>query len=291
MKIVNILGGLGNQMFQYAFAIALQNQYPNDVIKLDIGAFTGYPLHNGFELNDIFNLKLQLASKKEVLLLSYPNLHYRLWQFNRHILPTLKSQIRERLSMVYQEDAMNSNGNKYYDGYWQSELYFKKWRPQILEAFQFPPFTKYTNILLKERLEKYTAASIHVRRGDYLKSKYFKDICSITYYKKAISKLKGKDTIDLFLVFSNDPQWCKENLSAEFDDVEVIYIDWNKGKESFRDIQLMSLCKHNIIANSSFSWWGAWLNKHSDKIIIAPSKWKNVPYQLDIIPQDWIKIN
>jgi hypothetical protein len=117
--------------------------------------------------------------------------------------------------------------------------------------------------------------SIHVRRGDYLNHESYKNICGLNYYCSAIRYIKTLIMDPFFIVFSDDILWCKENLNNILSDTSVIYVDWNTGKESYKDMQLISNCKHNIIANSSFSWWGAWLNTFPNKIIIAPKKWLN----------------
>ena len=125
------------------------------------------------------------------------------------------------------------------------------------------------NTQIFEKIEKTNTVSIHIRRGDYLKDKQRNNICNVEYYKLAIEKIKTYIEHPSFFVFSDDINWCKENFQNE----EFNFIDWNTGNNSFIDMQLMSNCKHNIIANSSFSWWAAWLNINSNKIIIGPMYW------------------
>ncbi len=140
-------------------------------------------------------------------------------------------------------------------------------------------------------LQSKKTVSIHIRRGDYVQHPFFKDICTISYYKNAIKYIRNNAEIDLFCIFSNDIQWVKNNFSEELTDIETVFVDWNKGNDSFRDMQLMSVCNHNIIANSSFSWWGAWLNNNKDKIVVAPYKWMNKDLKSTPICESWIKIS
>lgn len=292
MKIVNIIGGLGNQMFQYAFALALQEKYPGEQIKIDLSAFTGYPLHNGYELDRIFNAALPKASFKEQLSLFYPLRNYRLWQIGKRCLPRRRTTVYERADKNFDSVNLDRQGSAYFLGSWQTEKYFSDIRRKILEAFSFPPLDPIDrNTAIIKYLDIRSAVSVHVRRGDYIKIPSTHGICSLSYYKSAIERVERGGNPDLYLVFSDDINWCREHLSHMMQDKEIIYVDWNKGKESFRDLQLMSKCKHNIIANSSFSWWGAWLNENSDKIVIAPSRWMNNDGWRDIIPDSWHKVN
>lgn len=290
MKVVRIIGGLGNQMFQYALAISLNNKYSDETILVDNTAFNGYPLHDGYLIDRVFNQKLGFAGKRDILKLNYPFFHYRLWQIGKRILPK-RSQVYEEVNgMVFDQDVLNQEEDTYYDGYWQSERYFSMIRQKVLDVFRFPTLNKRNQDLINSLKDK-KCVSIHVRRGDYLNHPLFKNLTDKEYYVKAIDTVLSMAEIDSFLIFSNDIGWCRENLIDVIGkNNTIIFVDWNSGVESYRDMQLMSLCNHNIIANSSFSWWGAWLNQHEDKIVIAPKKWMNVERTLDIIPEDWLKL-
>ena len=177
----------------------------------------------------------------------------------------------------------------YYIGYWQSEKFFKDISDEIRKDFSFPKFTSEKNLEILKLIKSYNSVSIHIRRGDYLQNRGFNGLAPLEYYQKAIEYIKNKIENPHFFIFSNDIEWCRKNLSIE----NSYYIDWNRGEESYRDMQLMSLCKHNIIPNSTFSWWGAWLNKNPNKIVIAPEKWFNDCVNIDysnIVPETWIKI-
>lgn len=285
MKIVNVIGGLGNQMFQYSFALALKN-ITKGKVKLDIGNFTGYKLHNGFEIGKIFTNYLEIANGKEVKKISY--------QSNDVYSKVLK-KIFKRKKFEFYEQKMEYKefssiiDKKYFKGYWQSEKYFYVIKDEIKNFFKFPEIKDNKNMKILKRINSSNSVSIHIRRGDYVSHPIHGGICSIAYYKKAIEHLKINVKEPVFYIFSNDIQWCKENLNLS----EANYIDWNQGEMSFRDMQLMSECQHNIIANSSFSWWGAWLNNNTDKIVVAPSKWFNSENMniKDLIPKEWVKIN
>lgn len=289
MKIVRILGGLGNQMFQYAFALALQNRNPEETVEIDTSAFNGYPLHSGYQIKEIFGENLPVASKSEITRINYPYFHYRLWQIGKRILPKRKSVFWEKDDMVYDKAVFrNEDRDTYYDGYWQTELYFKSSERIIRQMLTFPELDSRNKIFM-DQLSGENLVSIHVRRGDYLKEPLFQGLTDIDYYERAISEISKKTDVDRFLVFSNDIQWCKENI-ARMCKGKCEFVDWNTGRDSYRDMQLMSMCNHNIVANSSFSWWGAWLNNKNDKIVIAPHKWINRSTPTDIIPSSWIKI-
>lgn len=291
MKIVNILGGLGNQMFQYALAVALQEIYHDNVVRIDTSGFKGYPLHSGYELKRIFNVSIPEASISEQLKVYYPLRNYRMWQIGSRILPRRKSLIKENADMRFTPSILSDPRPAYYLGYWQTEKYFKNIRSFILKTFTFPPVELNSkNDEIFRIISSKNVVGIHVRRGDYVKIGNTQGICTLDYYQKALDLMRKKTDPEMFLIFSDDIKWCRENIEDLLDGIPTIYVDWNKGKNSFRDMQLMTHCKHNIIANSSFSWWGAWLNNNPFKIVITPGRWMNKGGWVDIIPDDWYSI-
>ena len=289
MLIVRVTGGLGNQMFQYALYKSLIN-IGKDEVKLDIFDSKNYLLHNGYELEKVFNVKPNKANINEISKLKVKKglifkLLYKIKKNTNHII---------RNELVFDDNILNSKG-KYLQGYWQSEKYFINVRNELLKDFKFKEFSDDNNIKLMNIIKKNNSISIHVRRGDYLNEKnkeIYGGICNEEYYLTAINFIKKKIDNPLFIIFSNDIKWCKKFFSKEFENDRFIYVNWNKGENSYKDMQLMSICDNNIIANSSFSWWGAWLNKNKKKIIISPKKWMNndVNSISDIIPNEWIKI-
>lgn len=291
MKIINILGGLGNQMFQYALALALEKHCEGGkVVRIDPRAFKGYPVHNGYELKRIFDVRIPEATVREVTKIAYPFLNYRIWQLCR-LLPKRKTIKYECENMAYDEKVFTNPHDEYLIGYWQTERYFQNLRLDIIKAFTFPSIEPGSpNEALSEEIRQKNSIAIHIRRGDYLKISNTSGICTIDYYQKAITVIKNLVKPDIFVIFSDDIDWCTEQFGSIIGNRDIRFVNWNKGKESFRDMQMMSLCKHNIIANSSFSWWGAWLNQNPDKIVIAPSRWMNSEGWSEIISEDWITI-
>lgn len=288
MKIVHVLGGLGNQMFQYAFAIALKNEFPTDVIKIDVSTFNGYNLHNGFEIEKIFGKHLQHASFIDICKVSWPFFHYRLWQIGMRILPQRSSMVRDK-AFPTEFKFESIQNKKYFLGYWGQSKFFEKYRNEILKVFSFPKITDNNNLHAIDFIKSKKTAFIHVRRGDYINHPTLGGVCTVEYYVRAIHRLRTEFNYNHFIVFSNDIPWCRETFKEQLSDSETLFVDWNKGVNSFRDMQLMSYCQSGIIANSSFSYWGAWLS--DAEIILRPEKWTNGEgYLKDILPEKWERV-
>lgn len=279
MNVIWSLGGLGNQMFQYAFYRTLQLN-SNDAY-LDISLLKKYPLHNGYELESIFNIKPKIASNTQL----YKTKNSLIFKVLRKL--KLYNAIIIQDGIGFKQEYLMPKNNTYLIGYWQSEKYFIQHAKQIHKDFAFPSLDP-ENESIAQMILSTNSVSIHVRMGDYVNHPLHGNICTLEYYQQAISIIKQKINNPMFFIFSNDIEWCKQNLNID----NGIYITGNNGVDSYKDMQLMSLCKHNIIANSSFSWWGAWLNNNSSKIVIAPSKWFNDTniYIQDLIPESWTKI-
>lgn len=287
MKIVNVIGGLGNQLFQYAFAIALKAEFPNEEVKINTICFRNYPLHNGYELDKLFKVEMQYATLSDLFKYAYPWWNYRLWQIGHNLLPLRHSMARDTNFKSHFNYKQIEN-KIYFDGYWQSPKFFNKHRDAILKAFVFPPITGDKNKDAISFINNAPTAFIHIRRGDYINHPLFGGICTLDYYKNAINILRNEYSYNQFLIFSTDIVWCQANLSDYLSDASIKYVDWNKGQNSHFDLQLMSKCKGGIVANSSFSWWGAWLA--NSEVIVCPSKWATDPnINSDIIPESWIK--
>lgn len=287
-KSIIIMGGLGNQMFQSALYLANKDKYKE--LYVDLSWFDRNNSHNGYELENIFNLKKELKeiTAKE----SYFN-------YKKNIISKILFRIKRKIMVskvmndkfIYEEDFLMKTSSSYYIGYWQSEKYFSDSKELIKKVFTFPEILDEKNSNLLNLINDRESVSIHIRRGDYIGHPELDGLAPLDYYEKSINYIKERVENPIFLIFSNDIEWCRENFKNIKND--FVYIDWNTKENSFRDMQLMSLCKHNIIPNSSFSWWGAWLNQNPEKIVIAPEKWFNdiskIPYE-DIIPKSWIKI-
>lgn len=302
MKIVKISGGLGNQMFQYAFSLALKASGNRDV-QLDLSPYraksdyNGIDLvHNGFELKVLFNADFTEASPKDVAQLSYQPTNL----INRVLRKyfTKKTHFIDKKSS-YQPEFLSLNEHDiYFEGNWQTEKYFLNIEDEIRETFTFKKKLSPESENLVASLGT-NSASIHIRRGDYLKTQTL-NVCGKDYYLNAVKMLLEKTNITELLVFSDDMDWCHNELKLEDFCTKVIYVDWNKGADSWQDMAIMSKCRNHIIANSTFSWWGAWLDPNKDKIVICPEIWNlrqlnpNIDkyYRCeygDILPEKWIK--
>ena len=302
MKVVNVIGGLGNQMFQCAFAIALQDAFKHEDVLIDIHHYK-YPYpksfngnnyyHNGFEVTKIFNkFPLREASPKQVREVSRYIPNYFLSRIARKILPQKSCEYIQHYlnAYLYDHNVLTDKSKSYFEGYWLSPKYFDFCKNKIIEAFAFQPFSTEQNLAYAELLCKDNSVTIHIRRGDYVKASSFKDICTLDYYRKAISEVRIKIVEPEFFIFSNDQDWCMANLKDEFGDAVVHFVNNNHGSESYRDMQLMSMARCNILANSSFSWWGAYLNNRKDKMVYVPKKWVNNLDDRDAYADNWKKI-
>lgn len=295
MKIVNIIGGLGNQMFQYAFAVALQKHYSKEEILIDTQHFKylffkqykSCNLHNGYELNKLFpNATIKAALRDQLVTVTRYIPNYFISRINRKLLPHKVSEYIEAHNYIYYPEVFEKDYSCYYEGYWQSANFFKDCVTEVQYAFTFPLPNEY-NLRIKEEITNCNSVGIHIRRGDYLSDPEYKGLCELDYYQRALQEIgiEGKH----FFIFSNDISWCKVNIISLLNSAPVSFVEGNTGKDSAWDMYLMSLCDELIIANSSFSWWGAFLNKKSKKIV-APKKWINRDYEADVYLDNWIKI-
>jgi len=285
MKIVNILGGIGNQMFQYAFLVALRERTGTEVCY-DASVFKTYPVHNGFELDRRFCITARQATAKEVRKLTFYTESYFWWKIltRFHVGKT----VHERGYTVYSPEVLEDKSDKYYYGYWQHLGYFGAYRDVLRKEFEWKEPLDAKNRMVYEDFAKGNTVSIHIRRGDYLKNWLYKDICELDYYAKAIEYVKRTCGEGMkFAIFSNDMKWCEDNIVPLLEGAYCTMVDWNQGAASYNDMRLMQACRVNIIANSSFSWWAAYLNVHTDALVVAPKVWINE--DKDFRPQldDW----
>ena len=289
MIIVKIIGGLGNQMFQYAFYKSLLAK--GIEAKVDITDFKNYKLHNGYELEKIFNVKPQKATVDECLKLGKPknNLLNRVLR-KLNINKNKKSYYEQGAieSLQYLPDNYDFTKDMYLNGYWASYKWFENIDEEIRKDFIFKISLDIENKSIASDILNSNSVSLHIRRGDYLKYDIYQGICTIDgYYNKAIDYISERVENAKFFIFSNDIDWCYQNLKIE----NAYYVTNNLGINSYKDMQLMSLCKHNIIANSSFSYWGGHLNQNPTKIVVCPHKFLNLDYEKDdVFPESWIKI-
>lgn len=284
--IVKLMGGLGNQMFQYAYAKALAG---NNTIIFNINSFKkrkhNHESKREYELKIFKSIKVK---KINSLLLRFIISKTKCIQIFKKIL-SLK---------VYEVYSVNDNNMSfsvnlsstnpiYLEGYFQNPIYFNSIRDVLVKEFRFPDLPN----CFKETIHKIQSAnsiSIHVRRGDYLNSGNYEihGVLPISYYSKAIEVINNYIQKPIYYVFSDDIIWCKANFN--YLDYHINFIS-NINSDSWVDMYLMSLCKHNIIANSTYSWWSAWLNQNEDKIVVSPKKWFSTGKD-NIIPEKWIRI-
>jgi len=291
MIIVQLLGGLGNQMFQYAAArnLALSKQ---EKLVLDAESFATYDLHH-FELTRVFCCASDFVTEEQFK----KTLSWRAYPWIRGRLSYAKlASFRGGAYIVephfhYWQGISAVPDDCYLVGYWQSEKYFKECENVIRKDFEFKEPLNEKNAEIASDIDSCNSVSLHIRRGDYVANQKTNSVhgsCSLDYYKEAIAVISERETKPEVFIFSDDIEWVKKHLYLEF---PATYIDHNQGRDSYRDMQLMSLCKHNIIANSSFSWWGAWLNTYENKIVIAPNQWFAIERcSDDLIPEQWVRL-
>lgn len=294
MIVVKLIGGLGNQMFQYAAGRYLAHLHQTELLvdvshlnKEANGAYT----QRRFEL-DVWNVNVKVATEKDIQRF---NIHRsnKISRVLQRTLPILFSNVYAAESgAAYQKQFLNFPKNTYLDGFWQSERYFKPIREKLLQEFTSKVSLNSANTAWFDKIKNTESVSLHIRRGDYISHKTANahhGVCGVEYYEKAVRIIQEKHkSIELF-IFSDDLDWCRETLKFNS---KMYFVDSNQRENLHLDMVLMSYCKHNVIANSSFSWWAAWLNQYSDKIVVAPGKWFNDTSinTSDLIPQEWIKL-
>lgn len=296
MICIRLQGGLGNQMFQYALGRKLS--YERDVeLVLDTSLLKSKRIDDttrrSFEL-EIFEIKGHEATKNEL-----GNVKPLLSKIENSLALKFKGTGLQKENYFvenqsYFDKSIDKVGeNCYLMGYWQSYRYFDSVESLIRQDFRFRKNLDKKSNSIANNIRNDNSISIHIRRTDYVNNSNHSihGVCSLEYYMEAIEFITKNVSSPIFYIFSDDIEWARSNLRLNF---KCEYISGNYGSKSYIDMQLMSLCKHNIIANSSFSWWGAWLNENTDKIVIAPKKWfkdeKRNSMTSDLIPEDWIRL-
>ena len=299
MKIVNIIGGLGNQMFQYAFALSVKEKNPHEEVMVDVSHFNylfikkfkSANLHNGYEVEKVFpNASLKHANWFDLMKVTWYCPNYLLSRCVRRLLPKRKTEFIQPVNKYFEyiPQVYDLQGNIYYEGLWSAADYYEPIKDLLKQTFAHPDATGHNAEYIR-KMNDTNSVGIHVRRGDYLFEPDFRDICEIDYYKRSIQEILSDGLRHTFFVFSNDMKWCKANLLPLFGNHEAVFVTENVGKNSCWDMHLMRHCKDLIIANSSFSWWAATL-KEKDGRVIAPKTWVNRDAKFDIWNKDWIKL-
>ena len=297
MIIVRLMGGLGNQLQQYA----LYRKYEllGKEARLDISWFSEkiqekMQAPRPLELNRLDNLSVRKAAPEEVRALLG-----RAYEEKEGLLEKVKRKINPAFVPVFEETDMYHPeifgwDRKYLVGYWACEAYYADILERLRSELQFPVSSNPQNAAAVAEMEQTESVSIHIRRGDYLDAanrEMFGNICTEKYYDSAVRYLKENVSNPVFYVFSDDSAYVRSKSQGK----EFRVVDWNQGEDSLYDMMLMSHCKHNICANSTFSFWGARLNSHADKIMVRPSIHKNtqvyVPGQMKELWAGWTLIS
>ena len=293
LLIANIIGGLGNQMFQYACGRACAERM-GATLQLATDIIGDYAIPRPFELHNVFCISASICSSqtlKEVL-------SWRAYPLIRKLLARYRRLSRLDGNAVYEPHSLFLDGlgmrlsdANYLHGYWQSERYFGGQSDLIRQEFRFRNELDSVNAAIVREMRSAPSASVHIRRGDYLnvKASAVHGLCSEQYYHAAIALLKSRIPDIRLFVFSDDVDWVRQVLLPRYP--EMVIVDHNRDEQSFNDMRLMSQCAHHIIANSSFSWWGAWLNPDPNKLVVAPTNWfANGTNSTDLIPDAWIRL-
>lgn len=286
MIVFYIGGGLANKMFQYAFSLVAKKK--GLTVRYDTHTFKTEFIHDQVCLTDIFH---------NVQMMEYVGNSFKATGKNTkiyRIYKRLSSKYIIETAYKYNDKALNSlKEGRIAEGSWQDERYFESAKENVSKAFEFSPLKNDKNKKIADSLKRDNSVAIHIRKGDgYGTWNIFSNTCAKSYYNAAVQYIKEHVENPKFYVFSDNPKFVKDYLDIE----DYTLINWNPsiGPGNYLDMQLMSYAKHNIIANSTYSWWGAWLNANPDKIVIAPRFWFNPESKLrninHIIPANWIKL-
>lgn len=285
--IIRLTGGLGNQMFQYAVGRTTSLKARTS-LKLDISSYANDKFGRHYSL-DIFNIKATLATPQEIEKLRPVE------NFFTRKSPRL-FRLLSFLSKTYINEDLNGGvipqnmSQLYLDGYWQNEKYFVDYGDQIRQDFQLKPRPDKQVANYLKKIKSTNSVAIHIRRGDYVSNTRIArsvGICGIRYYQRAMKFVTKHVNNPVFFIFSEKENfaWIKAKLIIE---PPFLFVN----NDDFEDLRLISSCKHNIVANSSFSWWGAWLNNNPKKIVVAPDPWlaKESKSSVIIVPHQWVKL-
>lgn len=278
MRLIKMTGGLGNQMFIYALYLSMKQKGLR--ARIDLSDMQHYHVHNGYEMHRVFGLPhtelcINQGLKKVLEFLFFKTILERKQggrlepYFGKHLWPLV-----------------------YYKGFYQNERYFSEHSQTVRQAFRFDAekANEQTQSLLQTIDADEKAVSLHVRRGDYLQPKHFNNtgsVCTLDYYRRAVAEMLRRHPETHFYVFSDGMDWVRQNLQLPS---SAVYVDHNHGADSWQDMMLMSHCRHHIICNSTFSWWGAWLNPRADKLVLCPSRWFANEPSSHFVPDSWVKL-
>jgi hypothetical protein len=274
-------GGLGNQMFQYALGLRLSIKF-SEPLYFDLTNYRGQQFRQ-FELN-IFGI-----DNKEVNAAAKFFYHFFIKVIN--LVGIRSKRVFLERSFAFDDEVFKKPHPVYFIGFFQSYKYFFDISSQVRKRFSFVNSLDEANQSIASKISACNSISVHIRRGDYIywdKHDSSHILCGLDYYEQAIELMKQKVKACTFFVFTDDADWVRKNFNSEY-----ILVEGNDAANGWKDMCLMSLCKHHIIANSTFSWWGAWLNPASEKIVIAPKRWFGNEMNgetNDLCPPEWIRV-
>lgn len=287
MDVIRVFNGLGNQMSQYAFYYAKKKLCPFRTCFVT-NRYDSENVHNGYELERVFGIRS--CRMKEAILYKFLSSHYApfcgyrlFWHFTH--------EVQENQNYDYDESKLRPSENfgfSFYWGGWHSEKYFKHLRKDLLQIFSFDEgkLNAGSRFFAESVRRDVNTCSLHVRRGDFLKDSKWGSVVSPDYYQRAMDYVRQICPKVVFYVFSNDIEWCRRQWGGE----GFFYVDCNHGIDSWQDMFLMSICHHHINANSTFSWWGAWLCRFDDAVVIVPKRFRADLITKDIYPERWVKL-
>jgi Glycosyl transferase family 11 len=285
---IHMVGGLGNQMFQYALGRRLEIERRAH-IRYDLAQ---YKVAGERDLNILkFRTRLPEPSRlDDVLFRLSLGRSLRLCRpFVKMLGPSVQCRYYEDKRQGYDPKVLKLTGRWYLHGWWQSHAILDPIQSMLREEFQLVAPLSGHDLEIQRRIDDVNAVSVHVRRGDLITHPIYSKTIKVQtpdYFKTSMRKIADQVGDPHFFVFSDDPDWCKEHVRI---DAPITYMDHNDGRRDYVDLVLMSHCRHFITANSSFSWWGAWLSRNAEKIVIVPSVWGTdgsgpIP---DLIPSGW----
>ena len=295
MIVVNLKGGLGNQMFQYAFGLALAQKYGASV-KFDLRTLRDRTPRSGsvardYDL-DVFSI-LPIQATPDDLFgvgLGFPDVRFQRVLSRLYGCVPGQSRILQERDISFDPRRLSIGGNAYIDGYWQSEKYFKDIEPLVRERFVVTAPISSEAAALGEQISRQESVCVNVRRGDFVNHPLH-PACDREYFERAVAELTRRigDAFPVF-IFSDDVDWCRENLRLAKNQ-HIVGHEF-AGLKFATYFYLMSACKHFIIPNSSFAWWAAWIAKNESKVVIGPSRWFADPTMdtSSVLPENWVHV-
>lgn len=290
--VTRLIGGLGNQMFQYATgrALALRLDVP---LLLDTTGFASYALRR-FELGEL-RIQAEVASQAQLRQFGIgATAPGRLGRALQRLRLKASPHVLREASFSFDSRILDARAPVYLDGYWQSERYFSDIGTRLREEFRPQGAADPANSDMLRRIAEAgsSAVSLHIRRGDYVsdaRTAQYHGVCSLDYYRAAVRHVAQRVENPVFFVFSDDHAWVQEHFDVGH---PLVLVQCNDADRGWWDMNLMRSCRHHIIANSSFSWWGAWLNPSADKIVVAPERWfaSGGHDTRDLIPDSWVRL-